>query len=338
MSGAIEVTADIRALDGGAGVRILDGRAHVEASDRHRARFLHNMTTCDIKGLAEGQGTFGMSVDRVGKLVGQLVVEVDTDVIRVELDASRREAMLAHWTSHRVADMIRFSLIDDLTVVALIGSAAGALLDRVTGEDVSSLSPYAWKTSTVAGIECRIRRNDDRLDRPGWDLTVSEASSDALLGALVDAGAVALSKAFWDHVRVRAGVPNDVADMNDENIPLEAEHLLRGISWDKGCYIGQEVIARMHFTGKPNRHLRGVLLRGERPQDGERLISDEGKEAGRLGTVSVLDGADGAIALAVIKRRFSEPGTKLQTPGGGQVEVVTLPFAGGSLANSSSPD
>ena len=326
------VTAGYRALNEGAGVYVLRERAHVDASDRHRARFLHNMTTCDVNGLSAGQGTFGLTVDRGGKLVGQLFLDVGADVIRIEVDAALREAIVAHWLKHRVADMIRFEEVDGLAVIALVGPKAAGILDGLSDGAASGLAPNQWIDGVVGGVTCRIRHNEDRLAQVGYDLTVDEGQVPTLVRALCEGGALEVSEAVWDCARVSRGVPNRV-DMNEENIPLESDHLVRGISWDKGCYIGQEVIARMHFRGNPNRYLRGLRIAGDAPQPGETLHTEEGKEAGVVGTVS-LDAASGAtIALDVVKRRFAEEGATLSTQSGATAQVVNLPFSTVAGAN-----
>jgi tRNA-modifying protein YgfZ len=327
MTGDNTMTAAYQALAGGAGVRLLTGRAHVLASDRHRARFLHNMTTCDVKRLGAGQGTFGLTVDRAGKLVGQLFLDVDTDAIRVEVDAALRETIVAHWVQHKVADMIRFEDVDGLAVVALVGPRASDILDAMSDGAASPLEPYQWWDGAVGGLSCRVRRNEDRLAQAGFDLTIAEADAPTLMSALRDAGAVDVPEGVWDAVRITRGVPHDRVDMNEENIPLESEHLARGISWDKGCYIGQEVIARMHYRGKPNRHLRGLRISGEPPSVGEVLLTEEGKEAGVVGTVSGETSSGTTIALAVVKRRFADAGTALSTQSGASAEVVNVPFS-----------
>ena len=134
-----------RALRDDVGVHRLSNRVHVDVTDRHRARFVHNMTTCDINGLSPGQGAFGLTVDRGGKMVGQFFAEVDGETTRVELDAGCRDDVVGHWTSHRIADMVRFASNDGLAVVAVVGPRAGALLDRLLALDqlVKSWAPVA---------------------------------------------------------------------------------------------------------------------------------------------------------------------------------------------------
>ena len=316
-----------QALRSGVGVRQLANRAHVDATDRHRARFIHNMSTCDINGLSAGDGAFGLTVDRGGKLVGQFFADVDAEVIRIEMDAARRETIVAHWESHRVADMIRFTQVDGLAVIALAGPRTAEVLDALCAAPSTELGPLAWMPITLAGVSGRLRRNDERLGLPGWDVTVDQQAADGVVAALSEAGAVAVNDAAWTAVRVADGVPVDRVDMNEENIPLESDHLVRAISWEKGCYIGQEVIARMHYRGKPNRHLRGLEISGSQsPSPGDVLVAEAGKEVGVVGTVSEHSEQGGVIALAVVKRHFAEPGTPLTTAGGAEAIVVALPF------------
>ncbi|MDP6947190.1 MAG: hypothetical protein QF464_23775, partial [Myxococcota bacterium] len=252
---------------------------------------------------------------------------VAAEAIRVELDAGCRDEVVGHWTRHRIADMVRLAPNDGLAVVAVVGPRSGALLDPLCGESVSELAPLDWVTASIAGVPVRVRRNDERLDIVGWDVTVDSDAAPTVIAALAAAGAVEVTDAAWTAVRVANGVPIDRIDMNEENIPLESDHLIRAISWDKGCYIGQEVIARMHYRGKPNRHLRGVRLSaGEAPSPGDILVAEGGKEVGVVGTVCERSETGDAIALAVVKRHFADPGTPLTTPGGTRAIVVSLPF------------
>ena len=110
------------------------------------------------------------------------------------------------------------------------------------------------------------------------------------------------------------------------NVPLEAQVLYDTIDWDKGCYIGQEVIAMMHYRGRPNRHLRGLAFGGEAPEEGSTVTTTEGREVGTVGTVVKLPVGDGSVGLAVIKRKHADPDTLLQV-NGQPAKVLQLPIA-----------
>jgi folate-binding protein YgfZ len=125
-------------------------------------------------------------------------------------------------------------------------------------------------------------------------------------------------------VRVEAGRPRFGAEMGTETIPQEAGINERAVSFSKGCYIGQETVARLHYKGKPNRHLRGLKL--SQPVSRGDVIRLEERELGRVGT-AVVSPARGPIALAIV-RREAEPGAEVAVgDAGAEAEVVEVPFA-----------
>ena len=144
-----------------------------------------------------------------------------------------------------------------------------------------------------------------------------------MTAALLAAGAVAVAPEAAEIVRVEAGVPRFGAEMDTATMPAEAGIVEAAVSFTKGCYIGQETVARLHYKGKPNRHLRGLRLSGP-AAPGEPLRLGE-KEVGRLGS-AVVSPALGRIGLAIV-RREAEPGAELAVGEDGvTAQVVALPF------------
>ena len=145
-----------------------------------------------------------------------------------------------------------------------------------------------------------------------------------LLSALTDAGAAEVSEDAAEIVRVESGRPRYGAEMGPATIPAEASIVERAVDFEKGCYIGQETVARLHYKGKPNRFLRGLRL-SEPAQAGD--ASTRRGEVGAIGTACVSP-ALGPIALAVVRREAS-PGDRVEVgQGAGRGEVVELPFTG----------
>ena len=145
--------------------------------------------------------------------------------------------------------------------------------------------------------------------------------------ALIAAGAVPAAEAAAEIRRVETGRPRYGVDLDDTVIPQEAGLNERAVSFEKGCYVGQETVARLHFRGKPNRHLRGLRLSAARPSRATPLRLGE-REVGRLGTV-VASPRLGPIALALV-RREAEPGARSRSATtASRAEVVELPFAAG---------
>ncbi|MGM0578187.1 MAG: YgfZ/GcvT domain-containing protein [Myxococcota bacterium] len=317
-----------RAAREGAALFDLSWRTHLAVTGRHRQRFLHNMTTCEIKALEPGQGNFGMAVDGKGKLVAGFYVEADEDRFYLEVARARRGPFVAQMKRYIVADDVQFVPEDGRTVLGLVGPHADEALERALGEPPGVDTDYHWRRGTVAGVTVRIRRDPHRLARPGWTVTVADEDAPAVWSALAEAGATPAGHETFDALRIRAGVPRDGLDMTEANIPLESRALYDTVDWDKGCYIGQEVIAMMHYRGKPSRHLRAVRLPAGAtpPPPGSHLQTPEGKKAGVLGTASTHPALPGPVGLAVVKRKLSEAGTPLVLEDGTEAEVADLPL------------
>jgi folate-binding protein YgfZ len=144
--------------------------------------------------------------------------------------------------------------------------------------------------------------------------------------AFVEAGAVEVGEGAGELLRVQAGRPRFAVDIDDTTIPQEAGLNDRAVSFTKGCYVGQETVARLFYKGKPNRHLRGLRLSGPDVATGAALLLGD-REVGRVGTV-VQSPTLGPIALALV-RREAEPGATLSVgESGATATVEELPFGG----------
>jgi len=157
----------------------------------------------------------------------------------------------------------------------------------------------------------------------GLDLITRAGQASELRGLLAESGAVEVSEAAAEILRVESGRPRFGREMSGATIPQEAGIDGRAVSFTKGCYIGQETVARLHYKGKPNRHLRGLRL--EAPVSDDDEIALEAREVGRIGT-AVISPAHGPIALAVI-RREAEPGALVEVGENGvRARVAEPPF------------
>ncbi|MGH2872507.1 MAG: YgfZ/GcvT domain-containing protein, partial [Solirubrobacteraceae bacterium] len=158
----------------------------------------------------------------------------------------------------------------------------------------------------------------------GVDLLCEAADTDGLAQALEARGAEPVSEAAADCVRIERGRPRYGIDLDDTVIPQEADLNPRAVSFTKGCYVGQETVARLYYRGKPNRRLRGVRL-AEPAWTGAEIMFGE-RAVGRLGSVAESP-ALGSIALALV-RREAPPGSHVKV-GSDQIQavVVELPFA-----------
>jgi folate-binding protein YgfZ len=207
--------------------------------------------------------------------------------------------------------------VDDTSAAELTLSLIGPAAIEVAG--VGPLRPeHAHTPVAVAGVEVRAVATD-----LGIDLIVPTDAADAVAGELVRAGAERVSEEAAEIVRVESGRPRFGAEMTAATIPEEAQINDRAVSFTKGCYIGQETVARLHYKGKPNRRLRGLRLAA--PAAASEPVRLGERELGTIGT-AVVSPARGPIALAIL-RREAETGATVSVGDGNKAEVVDLPFS-----------
>jgi folate-binding protein YgfZ len=201
-------------------------------------------------------------------------------------------------------------------LLSLLGPESGA----VAGGGVLGELEHSSAAVTVGGIDARAIRTD-----LGIDLLCDAADVDGLRAALGHAGVVPVSEAVAECLRVERGRPRFGVDLDDTVIPQEAGLNERAVSFTKGCYVGQETVARLHYRGKPNRRLRGLRLGADAAATGEELTF-EGRVVGRLGSVAVSP-RFGPIALALVRREAPVGSVVAVGDGAAQAEVVELPFS-----------
>lgn len=305
---------------------------HLVATGKHRARFLHNMTTCDIQGLEPGGGRFGMVLDHQGKLIAQFQVDCEDERLRLETARSRVDPMEAQLLSYRVADRVRFDREPGRHVLSVAGPRAEAILEQALGEAPGLHEEGAWREARLDDVPVLLRRNALRLALPGWDVTVDAERAPEAWDALVRAGARPGGRDAREALRVAAGVPRVGVDMGEANVPLESRHLYDTVDWDKGCYIGQEVVAMMHYRGRPNKHLMVLRLphEAELPEAGTKVQNDRGRTAGTIGTALWSPELDEPLALAVLKRKHAADGGTVLLPDGEEATIADPPVGAAS--------
>ena len=217
----------------------------------------------------------------------------------------------------------------EIGTVGVFGPASVATIARVCHVDALSLAalgPYAHLGGTFGGARCTVARVPD-LGVPGFDLFVPAESVSALGGALNAAGAESLDDATADVMRIEAGRPLWGTDMDENTLAQEAAlDTMDGISFDKGCYTGQETVARVHFRGHVNRTLRGLRCQTP-PPSGARVGFGENLDTGTVRSVA-LSPRLGAIALAYVRREVENGAVVTVRWEGGETQatVTPLPF------------
>ncbi|MBI4610424.1 MAG: aminomethyl transferase family protein [Candidatus Rokubacteria bacterium] len=285
----------------------------VDATGRDRVTFLQGMLTNDLKALAPGQGCPAAFLDAHGKVQGLLVVLVLEDRLRVELPPGMTEKILQTLDKFLISEKVTFADVTEaFALFALHGPKAAAVLAAATGGAVS-LAPYQHAESAVGSLPVRVCRRDE-LGVPGFHVWVAAEQAADLWRSLIEAGkphglrpvgATALAA-----LRVEAGVACFGHDVDETTLLMEAplEHL---VSYTKGCYVGQEVVARIKYRGHVNRSLTGLTLEGSEVPAAGAVVFVEGKEVGRVTSPVSSIVLNRPIALAYIRREHLEPGTRV---------------------------
>jgi folate-binding protein YgfZ len=312
---SVELDGQYRALREGGGLVDRSKRGKLVVSGPDAVEFLQGQLTNDLEALVPGSGCYAALLDRKGHMQADMrVLRLSDQEAWLDTEPGAADVVVRHLSTYKVGRQVEIARPgSELAILSLLGPAASELV--ATGP----LGPeHAHRELEVGGVTCRAVATD-----LGIDLICPASRAPDVAGALVEAGAAQVSEPAAEILRVEAGRPRFGREMSAATIPQEAGIDGRAVSFTKGCYIGQETVARLHYKGKPNRHLRGLRL--EAPVTPDDAIALEGRDVGRIGT-AVVSPALGPIALAVI-RREAAPGALVEVGESGVGgQVVDLPF------------
>ena len=338
------VAAEYEALHARAALFDRSHRGRIRVSGERAAEMVSGLVTNDVAALAPGQGCYAAALTAKGKIIADVRVFVEESSVLVDTPARAAEgwaSMVKKYVNPRIAPHSDESA--RLRDIGIFGANARHIVATVTGVQASALTalaPYAHVTVEMNGARVLVASVPE-LGIEGFELIVPVESYEALWRRAVDAGAAPAGLEAWEIARVEAGRPEWGLDIDDSTIPQEANFdELHAISYTKGCYVGQETVARVHFRGHVNRHLRGIRAPGvEPPPRGATLHDAAGAQVGEVRS-AVRSPMLGGIALAMIRREV-EPGAALVArwrddtvdaadPAAAterRVDVAALPFA-----------
>lgn len=271
------------------------GRLSVTGADA--ARFLQGQFSNDITALEQGQGCYAALCNAKGKMRGDAVVYNLGDAFLLDVEPGQTESTKAGLERFIVADDV---LIEDVSSeckhIAVIGPKSKEIVSQITGALLIAPSLRA------------VTESYDVFGAVEVALQLPRISADTL-----------------EILRIEAGIPRYGVDMDENTIPIEAGIETRAISYTKGCYIGQEVIARIRSGGHVNRHLVGLKLDASRiPERGEKIFH-EGREAGVVTSACLSPKLGAPLALGFVRREMARAGQKL-TLGAANAEIIPLPL------------
>ncbi len=312
-------------LTTGCGLVDRSERGKLALTGEEAAGLLTGQVSNDIEALAEGHGCYAALLTNKGKMLGDLrVLRLGGSVPELHLDCERT-CLQALFDQLRRAGIGWQAELHKRTVQEGLFSLLGPAARRVAGVPSLPAEEHAHMAVQFAGASARAIATD-----LGVDVLCRAEDAELVEAALIEAGAEPVPEAAAEVLRVVTGRPRYDVDLDDSVIPQEAGLNERAVSFTKGCYVGQETVARLHWRGKPNRHLRGLRLDGP-ADEGTALVAESGKVVGALSSV-VEHPELGWIALAIV-RREAEPGAQVtlgevgeDIPAAPRATVVELPF------------
>jgi folate-binding protein YgfZ len=302
-------TTDYDRLREAAGLVDRSYRGKLRLTGGEAAEYLQGQVTNDVEALAPGEGCYAALLSHKGKMVADMRVLRGPDFIWLDTEPAALPVMLRNAQMFGIGrDVHAEDVTGGYAILSLIGPAARDALDA---------APPATEHSWVEGEHGMYVATDF-----GVDVICPAADADGVRTAL---GVEPVSEDAAECLRIESGRPRLGIDVGSETIPEEAGLNERAVSFTKGCYVGQETVARLHYKGKPNRHLRGLQL-SEPAETGDEVRSED-RVLGTVGSVTVSP-THGPIALAVL-RREAAPGDTVKVGGSAADALVTdLPFAG----------
>jgi tRNA-modifying protein YgfZ len=320
-----ELESHHRVLREGAGLLDRSARGKLDVAGPDALEYLQGQVTNDVEGLAPGEGCYAALLNPKGKILADMRVLVRArDELWLDTEAGALEALLSKLDMYRIGRRVELAdRSEERAILSLIGPGARA----AAGVELPERE-HAFIDAEVEGLPVVVAATD-----LGVDLVVDRNHLEAIRSALATRGVVPVSEAAAEIVRIESGRPRYGIDMTADNLPGEIGIEQRAVSFTKGCYVGQEPVARMHYRGHPNRRLRGLMLSEQAAPD-ERLFKEQ-KEIGRL-TSACVSRALGPIALALLRREV-EPGQEVRVGDAGvPARVVELPFETGRQSSTSS--
>jgi len=284
-------------------------RAIVTLAGRDRVKYLHNISSNDIKGLAEGRGTPALLLTPQGRILAELALS----------HASQRERTVGTLKKYVIGSQVQIEdLTEQLGSIGVAGPRAAEVVQRACGVAIGELADSSIREAAIDGAPCYVVRRS-QLGEAGVEIIAPRAHLATLWQRLLAevrlAGGEPIGMAAFHALRLEAGVPWFPADFNDGMIPHEAAIETTHVSFNKGCYTGQEIVERVRSRGHVNR--KRVPLKFSTvapPAPGTKLLAG-GAEVGYV-TSSAVSPAAGAIGMGYVRREQFAPGSVVEFDGG----------------------
>ncbi|NOY41646.1 MAG: folate-binding protein YgfZ [Planctomycetes bacterium] len=316
--------AQYQSATSGCGFVQLENWTTISVQGKDRASFLHNMCTNEIHKLSTGEGCEAFFTDVNGKIVAHTFVMLREDEIVLLTVPNQAEQIVGHLERYVIREDIQ--LQDDSQQsawLAILGPKANQAIAEVAATKVVELqrswqsNPYA--AGKVTGVVVRF----DLVWPQGFLLRCPNDSVEQLTDSLGRSAANRIAEPVWTAIRIESGLPLFGVDFDSSNLPQEVDRNTQAINFNKGCYLGQETIARIDALGHVNKQIVGLQFTGKAiPSPGTKVAEGE-KEVGTITSACWSPKFDAPFALAMVRRGSNELGKKLES-NSGEATVVSF--------------
>jgi len=319
-----QLADDYRTLTTAAALVDVSDRSQVELAGADRAAFFHNFSTNEIRKLAPLAGCEAFVLTAQGKTLGHGVVYNEPERLVFETTAGQAPKLIAHLDRYLFAEKVTLADRSEQRAAWLLAGPAAAEVLAAAGAGEAPRDPAMTAPARIAGFDVWLRRTP--LVGLGGFLVDGPREAFAAIGAALEtAGARRVGFEACHPRRIEAGWPLYGVDITDKNLPQELARDATAISFIKGCYLGQETVARIDALGHVNRTLVGVRFAGVAPPEPGAELRRQGKAVGQVTSACFSPRLGAPLALAYVRREANAPGTKLDSDVGAG-EVARLPI------------
>lgn len=289
-----------------------------------RQRLLNGLVTCDVKALEVGQGVRGFFTDAKGHILSPVIVRAAEDHLWLELPHTTIDSIAEHIVKYIVVDRVEVTTTEALVPLTLTGSESIPAMERFLQGQESPVGEWGHTKINLGDSRVLVSRGQE-LGFPTVTFWLAESlaaeHSQAVREGIDLQESPELDDEAVEILRVESGSPRFGVDYGVDNLPQETG-LEDAVSFTKGCFLGQEVVARLHYRGQVAKRVSKMEIDADaNPAVGTGILLD-GREAGEITSVVRSPESGRVTALAMLQRRASEPGTELSLGDGGVARVV----------------
>ena len=319
-----DTRSEFAALRTEAGIFDLGWRAKIVVRGSDRVRWLNGIITNNVRDLAVNRGVYAFQLNPQGRIQADLYAYNRGDYFLIDTDQSQLQNLLGIFEHYVIMDDVEVAdFSEKLTAIGVTGPRSREVM-RSAGLDIPELGPLeTWDTVwqevgiTVVPADARVLQS--------YEVWLPPSNVGLLWDALVKAGGRPAGFEAYELLRIAAGLPRYGLDIRDRDLPQETEQA-RALHFNKGCYVGQEIVERIHSRGNVHRTFTGFIVRGAKPATGSKIQVD-GKDLGEVTSTAILPlgNEDLPVALGYIRREAATSGKEVRIADTGAL-VSTVPF------------